>query len=95
MNRTQRLVVCAAVKLPDGFVVVGIRHFSPDMRASLAKMFGDDWHQTVKAAGKEQGFVDQWGVFMDREEAWKVAEAANQIRFNVSCEGTLYSENLY
>lgn len=52
--------------------------------------------QRLKAA---QGFIDQWGVFMDRQEVWKVAEAAGQILHrcggDTSNGGTLYSENLY
>jgi len=43
-----------------------------------------------------QGFIDQWCVFMDRQEAWKVAEAAGQIKYGRDySKGTLYSEDLY
>jgi hypothetical protein len=46
-----------------------------------------------------QGFVDQHGVFMDRNESWIVAAAADQINHRVGGDsmdgGTLYSENLY
>lgn len=55
----------------------------------------------IKAAGlthtdvEEQGFIDQFGVFLSREEAWEVANAVGQIFRKVSGEGTLYSENLY
>jgi hypothetical protein len=57
----------------------------------------------------ECGFVDQDNVFMSRAEAWKVADAAGQIRRptgleknydshrapNIGDEGLLFSENLY
>lgn len=45
----------------------------------------------------EQGFIDQWGTFMTREQAWRVAEVAGQILYRVGGDynGTLYSENLY
>jgi hypothetical protein len=44
----------------------------------------------------EQGFVDQIGTFMTREEAWIVAENAGQILYRVGGDGTkLFSENLY
>jgi hypothetical protein len=39
----------------------------------------------------EQGFVDQYGVYMSRREAWVVAKAAGQIK-EVFTEGVLYSE---
>jgi hypothetical protein len=47
-----------------------------------------------------QGFVDQHGVYMTREEAYRVAEAAGQIAYPERCgrglEGPkLYSEGLY
>lgn len=47
----------------------------------------------------EQGFIDNRRVFVDRNKAWKIAEAANQINFRCGGDteegGTLYSENLY
>lgn len=86
-----RLVVCAAMKLKDGHIITGIRHFSPEMRATMKLIYGDGYHLKVE----EQGFVDQWGVFMSREEAWDVAKAAGQIRREVASAGELWSENLY
>ena len=43
----------------------------------------------------KQGFIDQFGDFIDRQEAWVIAKSQNQIVKSVSSEGTLYSENLY
>ncbi len=79
------------MQMDDGHVVTGIRHFSPEMRETLKRAYGDKYHLRVNA----QGFVDQRGVFLDRVAAWKVAEATGQIRREVSTPGTLYSENLY
>ena len=49
--------------------------------------------------GSEQGFIDSWGVFYNRQDAWKIAEENNQIIRRVGGDtkdgGTLYSENLY
>lgn len=42
-----------------------------------------------------QGFIDQYGKFYDREEAWCVAEKNGQIIRDCGCPGELYSENLY
>jgi len=46
-----------------------------------------------------QGFIDQWGVFMCREEAMQVAKDAGQaIDIERGCGGSttvLYSEGLY
>lgn len=44
----------------------------------------------------DQGFIDQYGVWMDRQEAYKIAEAAGQVKFGPEhSRGTLYSEDLY
>lgn len=46
----------------------------------------------------EQGFIDQWGKFMNREEALAVATAAGQInvrRPKTFPETELFSEDLY
>jgi hypothetical protein len=45
---------------------------------------------------EEQGFIDQFGVFMTREEAYVVAKAAGQIKYRCGGDdGVLFSENLY
>lgn len=78
--------------MKDGSIVVGIRHFSPDMRAIMRLAYGaEDYHLKVA----EQGFVDQYGTFYDRESAWIIAQAAGQIREVTGQVGTLYSEDLY
>jgi hypothetical protein len=87
----QRLIVAAAMLMDDGDVIVGVRHYSPEMRKTLEKAYGEKYHLSVK----EQGFVDQKGVFLNRKDAWVIAEQEGQIRRKVSTEGTLYSENLY
>ena len=43
-----------------------------------------------------QGFLTDRGRFVDRTEAWGIAEAAGQlIRRESGPQGTLYSENLW
>lgn len=88
--------------MDDGLIVPGVRHFSPDMRAVLARIYGKGirlfggwlkkpYHLRVK----EQGFIDTHGTFLNREDAWKRAELTGQIRDHVSTPGTLYSESIY
>lgn len=93
-----RRVVCAAIRAADGRLLLGIRHYSADMHAQI-------WHRRdsdrfVHRHDEDQGFVDQHGVYMSREEAYKVAEAAGQILYPEKCgdglDGRkLYSEGLY
>lgn len=87
-----RRVVCAANQFM-GHIVLGARHFDSSMHRAINDAYGkyppkhEDWHQ---------GFIDQNGNYMSREEAWKVAEAAGQIIRRVGGDGDkLYSENLY
>ena len=84
----QRRVVCAANRFPDGVIILGARHWGPLM-CEHANLLGR------RGGNEEQGFIDQWRVFMTREEAWLVAVDAGQIIRDVGCSGELYSENLY
>ena len=94
----ERRIVCAAIRAADGRVLLGIRHYSVDMHAQLARR--DDHNRFHHLMGENQGFVDQHGVYMTREEAYQVALAAGQIIYPEACgEGSsgpkLYSEGLY
>lgn len=87
-------IVCAAVRYPDGQMLVGARHFDVLMMRQF---------QALKIKEEESaatcGFVDQEGRFYTRQEAWVIAEKEGQIRqrhFGDTKEGgTLFSENLY
>ncbi len=87
-----RRVVCAAMRHSAGSVICSPRHWD---KVAVDRVGG----QGGPWKGAEQGFVDQRGVFMTREEAWKVAEAAGQIIRRVGGDtlngGHLFSENLY
>lgn len=94
----QRRVVCAAIRAADGEVLVGIRHYSPDMRRQIEQR--RDGAKFKHRHDEDQGFVDQHGVFMSREEAFKLANKNTQI---INPDGLghgldgwkLYSEGLY
>ena len=85
-------VVCAAMKMKDGLIVTGTRHYSPEMREVLKRLYPDKKYNLEVA---EQGFIDTQGNFLNRKEAWELAEKNGQILYQVSTPGTLYSENLY
>lgn len=100
---TPTRVVCAAMKMDDGLIVTGVRHYSHEMRSTLRRLYGGGiklfgvfirkpYHLRVK----EQGFIDIRGNFLNRTEAWKHAMANGQVIFDKKvCVGTLYSEHLY
>ena len=93
MKNKQRVVVCAANRsTKTGKIVCGARHWDSAMRGQVLV----DGKRPDEWLSAEQGFIDQFGVFMTREEAWVVAEAAGQIKFGRDySKGTLYSEDLY
>jgi len=92
-----RVIVCSAFKNREGLVICGPRHGDTITREQIeaSRRCGNNWdRQNVT-----QGFIDQFGAFLTRTEAWPVALAAGQITHRVGGDttngGTLYSENLY
>lgn len=88
--------------MDDGHIITGIRHYSPEMRTTLRRIYGKGikllWFWLKKPYHlrvKNQGFVDQYGIFVSRADAWYIAKSAGQIIREVSVPGELYSENLY
>ena len=98
-----RLVVCAAIRNGDT-VVCGPRHGD-----CIDNAIGYGIYPSDDESKWECGFVDQEQVFMTREEAWDVADAAGLIRCPTGWERdhsqqrlpgigdhhSLFSENLY
>jgi hypothetical protein len=96
--RPVRRIVCAAIRAPDGEVLLGVRHYSADMHRQIECR--RDGEKFAHRHDEDQGFVDQHGAFLTREEAYVVAQAAGQIVRPQACgEGLkgpkLYSEGLY
>lgn len=100
MDDTKRRVVCAAnqyhiiTRVGVGTVVItGVRHYCPLMIQNMKF-----WKSQIVKSSEIQGFVDQFGVFMDRFEALEVATNAGQInvvRPKTSPNDRLFSEDLY
>ena len=91
----KRRIVCAAIR-NDGEIVLGIRHHDKMMNRAIEN-FGDAGGYWMRP-DEEQGFVDQWGNFLNREDALIVARTAGQIlRVGAGWNATkeLFSENLY
>lgn len=94
--KKQRRIVCAANRLKDGTVILGIRHWDDFMHQAIGQSKNED-EEVETVVGHRQGFVDQWGNFVSRREAWDIALHQEQIvRTGPGFEGPdLYSENLY
>ncbi len=99
-------IVCAANRHPDLEIpLLGPRHWSDTMRQQYDHIEGL-MNSDSRFSGSmpphhefEEGFIDKFGNFKTRQEAWVIAEAAGQIIRRVGGDqrdgGTLYSENLY
>lgn len=87
-----RWVVCAANRhRQTGRIVCGARHFDSIMRSQMMESGGFPFWRDC-----DQGFIDQKGAFMTREQAYDIAKANGQIRWRCGGDnGILYSENLY
>lgn len=86
------VVVCAAIRSKEGKIVAGARHWDSVMRGQVCP----DGRRPTEWLSTEQGFIDQFGNFLTREQAWTVAVNAKQlVGKHVGRQGVLYSEDLY
>lgn len=72
---------------------MGIRHYSLDMWKVINAH--PEGHKFEMRHRDDQGFVDQYNVYLTRKEALIVAKAAGQIRTLAPLVDELYSEDLY
>jgi hypothetical protein len=93
MTNTQKAdqrVVCAAIQNQHGWIVCGARHHDQVMNLTIVQGPEKPPHTWT------QGFIDQFGNFLTREQAWIIAERNGQIIRRVGGDGTkLFSENIY
>lgn len=83
-------IVCAAIRHESGLVICGPRHYDKAMNRQVRRYPKGVWIDA------EQGFVDQFGEFYNRREAFWIALENNQIFRRVGGdEVELFSENLY
>jgi hypothetical protein len=91
MSPPRPRIVCAALLYDDNTLVVGPRHYDTVMQAQIA--------QRPKGNPPHQGFIDQYGHFLTRKQAWDIACYQRQVIRRVGGDGLdkagLFSENLY
>lgn len=96
----RRRIVSAANKyvLTDGrqIVVPCVRHSSRELHANLALLKEVGLLKRGVCFPDNQGFIDQYGNWWSREEAFIIATAANQVNMDRNgSDDELYSEGLY
>lgn len=95
---TNRRIVCAAIRAADGDLLLGIRHYSQDMHRQIAARH--DGEKFKRRGDDDQGFVDQYGQWISRLDAYQIAKTNGQIWRPEACGNgidgpKLYSEGLY
>ena len=89
---TQRRIAQAACSY-GGYIVTGTRHYCPLMHLQIDSVGSDRLIEFCGGHDKiVQGFTDQYGMFLTREEAYVIAKEAGQIIREDSSPGTLFSE---
>lgn len=92
MSEKEQRIVCAALCNERRQIICGVRHYDQIMaeQISISSRAGLSWYAA------EQGFVDQRGNFFNRQDAWKIAVAAGQIKYPTTQDNDkLFSEHLY
>jgi len=88
------IIVCAACRYGD-FIVTGARHWDNIMINTVRKIYGNSSKEVCSKS--DQGFIDQYGRFYSRQEAYQIVQENGQ-PFNAARNtivGELYSEGLY
>jgi len=102
IKKPQAVVICAAC-IFDDVILLGARHWDVRMRQQYNMMHNSEkWRKYSSSPEPDEfkeGFINQFGEFLTREEAMKVAKQAKQkIDIKQGCGGstdTLFSEGLY
>ncbi len=91
VNNMDQWIVCAAIRHKHfDEIICGPRHYDRTMSQQIQRSVIKGW------VDAEQGFVDQYGVFLTREDAREIAEKNNQIIRRCGGDSDkLFSENLY
>lgn len=104
MSKPPQRIVCAATKLHDGTLLIGARHWDMIMHSQFdmwlkSNNLSEDEYLELKTTlivrPYVHGFIDQFGNFLDRKEAYVIANSNNQIIRDHEHTDQLYSEHLY
>lgn len=97
MKRGDPILVCSAIKIQTNkadLLLLSARHWDNQMRQQFTQSLHSGYE--VYRQTEVQGFIDQFGKFYNRKDAYRLAQHNNQIRFELDYEtDELYSEMLY
>ncbi len=109
MNRNKEYIIAAAIKLKPEFIQEAriykdpkaskgeLRQGDDIYKIEIGRSHADIFHRhgnRVDRAG--QGFYTNWGRFVDRDEAYQIALANEQIKPQYTCSShALFSEDIF
>lgn len=90
----KEIVICAAIRMSDGYIVRGHRHADAILTASKIPKYKGE-----RPWGENQGFVTSKNRYVDRLEGARIQKAAGikskMPKGQEYLHGELYSEDLY
>lgn len=89
--RAQRVVAAACRSKCLEYTLVSARHWDKGMNKLCRQLDLEDTSWPMD----QQGFIDQYGNFLTREQAYIIAKREGQIIRDCNEPGVLYSENIY
>ncbi len=95
IKKPQQKIVCAACS-NDEIILCGARHWDKIMNKQLDAI--KKANPELRSSKFEQGFINQFGEFLTREDAMEVVKENGQpfdIERNGGSDKELYSEGLY
>lgn len=94
LKEEMEIVICAAIRMPDGYIIRGHRHNNCIMTASSIPRY-----KGIHTHGDDQGFVTSLNRYVTRKQGYEIQKAAG---IESVCKegdrylgGELYSEDLY
>lgn len=97
MEQVKRQIIAAACKYGET-IIVGVRHYDKIMTSQL-RMFPEDSEVKMMNRGEViQGFIDNHGNFLNRQEAMELVKSNGQPFYPIRNSGNgkeLYSEGVW
>lgn len=76
-------IICSAINY-KGHIIAGRRH--SDAFQTLEAFLDPKLYKSIEREDIVCGFIDNWGDFHNREEAWIIADTSGQIKFGRGCQ---------
>lgn len=92
IDQVSRRIVCAAIRGKSGGVILSVRHHDSAMSSSILSR--KDAVDFIHLNSEDEGFVDNYGIFLTRKEAFVIAERSGKLKSIAALEHDGYSDQL-